>query len=251
MSRIPVALQMYTLRDAAAKDFPGTLREAARIGYEGIELAGTGGMTARDLKELLGDLGLRIAGSHVGLADLEGNLMAALDYNAELGNPYIVCPWLPEDRRGSASAYASLGALFNRVGEACQTRGMTFCYHNHAFEFDVFDGKPGLDILFESSDPKLVQAELDTYWVQFGGHDPVAYLRKLSGRAPLVHLKDMTGDASRTFAELGQGVMDWDAILPACAEAGAKWLIVEQDSCQRPPLESVRISFDYLRVRRT
>jgi len=249
MSRAPIALQMYTVRDDAARDFAGTLKAVSRIGYEGVELAGNGGLSAGALRTLLTDLNLRIAGSHVSLDQLENSLEAALDYHSELGCSHVVCPWLPESRRGSAQDYRRLGETLTRIGARVAERGMQLCYHNHAFELEQLEGKRALDILFETADPKLVQVELDTYWVEFGGASAVDYLRHFAGRVPLVHLKDMAGDGTRTFAELGQGIMDWSAVLAACREAGARWLIVEQDQCQRPPLESARISLEYLRSR--
>jgi sugar phosphate isomerase/epimerase len=247
MSKIPVALQMYTLRDVAANDFAGTFKKVADLGYAGVELAGTGGLSAAELKKLLDGLGLQIAGNHVGLQLLESDLNAALDYNAEIGNKNVVCPYLPEERRKSADDYKTLAALLNKVGATCKERGMQLCYHNHAFEFDKFEGQAGLDILFENTDPDLVKAELDTYWVKYGGEDPAAYIRKYSGRVPLVHLKDMTNDEKRTFAEVGEGTMDFNAIFEASEEAGVEWYIVEQDSCQRPSLESVEISLRNLK----
>lgn len=249
MGRIPVALQMYTLRDDAGKDFIGTLKRVAALGYAGVEFAGTYGMAAAELKKVTDDLGLQVVGSHVGLETLESDLSAALDYNAALGNRYIVCPYLSEDRRKSGDAYRRLGETFNKIGEACQARDMQFCYHNHAFEFETFDGQTGFDILFGATDPKLVQAELDVYWVAYGGADPLEIIRRFRGRAPLIHLKDMAKDEKRSFAEVGEGTLDFDAICAAAAEGGAVSFIVEQDVCARPPLESVEISLRNLKAK--
>ncbi|MCC6728510.1 MAG: sugar phosphate isomerase/epimerase [Chthonomonadales bacterium] len=249
MAAIPVALQLYTVRDETARDFVGTLRKVADLGYAGVELAGTGGLAAAELRRLLGDLGLQVAGSHVGMEQLAGGLPAALDYNAELGNPWVVCPYLPEDRRGDAAAWRAVGAWFDTVGAACRERDMQFCYHNHAFEFARHDGQLGLDLLFGSSSPDLVKSELDTYWVRHGGQDPAAYIRRYAGRVPLVHLKDMAAGEQRTFAEVGEGIMDFDAIFAASTESGVAWYIVEQDVCQRPSLESAAISLRNLRQR--
>lgn len=249
MAKIPVALQMYTVREDAGRDFVGTLRKVVALGYAGVEFAGTGGMTAPDLKRLLDDLGLQVAGSHVGLDTLEGALDAALEYNLTLGNRFVVCPWLPEDRRRDADDYRRLADVLNDIGRACRELGLQFCYHNHAFELQSFNGQTGLDILFEATDPDLVKAELDTYWVEYGGASAVEYLRRYAGRTPLVHLKDMADDPQRSFAEVGTGTMDFDAIFAASEAAGVEWYIVEQDTCQRPPLESVEISLKNLRAR--
>ncbi len=247
MAKLPVALQMYTIRDESQKDYVGALKKAAQLGYTAVELAGTGGRSAAELRNVLSDLGLEIAGSHVGLDQLENNLEAALEYNVTLGNRFVVCPYLPEERRKSADDYRRLGETLNQIGSQCQDAGLQLCYHNHAFEFQQFDGQTGLDILFAATFPDLVKAELDTYWVEYGGESAVSYIERYADRVPLVHLKDMTGDEKRTFAELGQGTMNWDAIIEAGQRATVEWYIVEQDTCQRPPLESIAMSLEYLR----
>ncbi len=247
MEKVSVGLQMYTLRDAAARDFVGTLTKVADLGYAGVELAGTGGLSASELKRVLDDLGLQVAGSHVGIEQLEGELAAALDYANAIGNSNIVCPYLGEERRKDADGYRRLADLFDRVGAACKARGIVFSYHNHAFEFEKFGDRTGLEILFDSTDPALVKSELDIYWVAYAGEDPVAFLRRLADRVRLVHLKDMSADSSRAFAEVGEGILDWPTICAASAEAGAQWLLVEQDVCKRPPIESVEISLRNLK----
>jgi sugar phosphate isomerase/epimerase len=247
MARIPVALQMYTVRDEAARDFRGTLEKVAEMGYEGVELAGTGGLSASDLKRALADLRLRVAGSHVPLSQLEGDVSEALDYYAALGAKHLACPWLPEDRR-SEEGYRRLAGTLNTAGAKARDRGIQLCYHNHDFEFQTYNGRTGFDLLFGATDPDLVKIELDVYWAQFAGHDPADLIRRYAGRIPLVHLKDMTGGDTPTFAEVGEGRMDFQAIFQACEETGGvAWYIVEQDKCGRPPLESARISLDNLR----
>jgi sugar phosphate isomerase/epimerase len=244
--QIPVALQLYTVRDEAAADFEGTVKQIADMGYAGVELAGTYDRSSAELKTILGGLGLRIAGAHVPLAQIESDVDSAIRFHQELGNRYIVCPWLPEDRRKSSDDYSRLAETLNRAGQACKEAGIQLCYHNHAFELERFNGKPALDIIFGETDPELLKAEIDTYWVEFGGASAVGYIRSLPGRVPLVHLKDMAGDGSRDFAELGQGIMEWDPIFRACEDSKTRWYIVEQDKCGRPPLESARISLEYL-----
>jgi len=238
---------MYTVREEAEKDFAGTLARVAEMGYAGVELAGTGGRTAADLKALLGDLRLGIAGAHVPLSQLEEEVDSALDFFSEVGAKYIACPWLPADRR-TEPGYRQLAETLNIAVAAARKRGIQLCYHNHDFEFIVYGGKTGFDILFGASDPDLVKIELDTYWAVFAGLDAVDLIRRYAGRIPLVHLKDMTGTESPTFAEVGEGRMDFDAILKACDDAGGvAWYVVEQDRCERPPLESARISLNNLR----
>lgn len=252
MVQLPVALQMYTLRDDAAKDFAGTIRRVAAMGYAGVELAGTGNLSARDLRALLEDNNLQIVGAHVPLGALEGDLGATTAYHQELGTPYVVCPFLPKERQ-TAEGYAQVAVLLNTVGARLRDAGLQLAYHNHAFEFEPLAGTPGnggtrgYDLLIDGTDPELVKIELDTFWVQRAGLDPAQTLRRYANRVPLIHLKDMTPGDQPTFAEVGEGIMDFGAIFAAAEVAGGKFYIVEQDVCERPPLESVRISLDNLR----
>jgi sugar phosphate isomerase/epimerase len=132
--------------------------------------------------------------------------------------------------------------IFNQIGENCHKRGMQFLYHNHNWEFTRFDGEYAYDTLLEATDPALVKMELDTYWVKRGGEEPAEYLRRLHDRCPLLHVKDVEPGEEQFFAEVGEGTLDWDAILREAEAAGTAWLVVEQDRCRRPPLESIAIS---------
>lgn len=245
MMKLPVTLQMYTVRDDAARDFVGTIEQVAKIGYAGVELAGYGGLTAGQVKRALDDNGLFAVASHVGLEQLENGPERAIEESVVLGAEYIVVPYLADSRRGSADAYRQLAMVMNRIGQQVKDAGLQLAYHNHAFEFEKFGGKQyGYDALMEATDPNLVQIELDTFWVQKAGEDPAAYMRRYRGRVPLIHLKDMTPEPESTFAEVGGGMMDFEAIFDAAEEAGGKYYIVEQDVCKNhPPLESIAISF--------
>jgi len=244
---IPIALQMFTLRDQAAADFRGTLKSVAEIGYQGGEMAGTGGLSAKELRELADDLGLVIAAAHEGIDSLESDLNAVVDFHKEVGSRYVVVPWMPEDRRQGAQGWTATARQMSEIGAKLHAQGLQLCYHNHSFEFEKFNGEYGLDILYSNADAKNLQAELDTYWVAHGGEDPIAYINKYERRAPLIHLKDMAKTPDRTFAEVGEGILDIAGIYAAAQKAGSQWMIVEQDSCQRPPLESVKISLDNLK----
>jgi sugar phosphate isomerase/epimerase len=239
MEKIPVALQMYTLRDLSAQDFLGTLKQAAAIGFAGVELAGTGNLSAKELKSVLDDLGLGIAGAHAGLLDMsDADLDATIDYHLELGNKYLVHPWATAD---SVAAWLAIAQKLNAVGARCRARGLQVCYHNHAHEFEQFDGTSALEIIYANSDPANVQAELDLYWVTKGGVDPVAAIEQYADRVPLLHCKDMGADGD--FAEVGEGTLPWEEIFAVAPDAGVQWYIVEQDVCKRPPLECVTTSF--------
>ncbi len=243
MSQIPVALQLYTLRDNTAKDFVGTLKQVAAIGYRAVELAGMGNLSAKELKSALDGLGLTVAGSHIPIDQFERDLPRVFDDNRTLGNRYLIVPWLHESRRKSAQDWLDFARILNDLGAKCQAAGFHLVYHNHNFEFQKFDGRTAFDVLFGSTDPNLVQSELDVYWAKEANQDPAALIRQYAGRMPFIHLKDMTKDTPPTFAEIGEGIIDFKPIFRASEASGVKWYVVEQDRCQRPPLESVAISW--------
>ena len=247
--KIPIGLQLYTVRDDAAKDFAGTIRKVAEIGYAAVELAGHGGLSVRELSGLLEDNHLQVAGSHVGLDALESDLPKVIEENLALGNTNIVVPHLAEERRRTADDWKTVAGIMNGLGATLQTAGMTLCYHNHDFEFKPLpDGQLGEDVLLANSDPSLVKIEADTFWIMKAGLDPVAFVKKHSGRVPLMHLKDRD-KADGSFAPVGTGDMPLDALVAAAGEIGTQYLIVEQDSAKGPALEAVAISYNNLKAK--
>ncbi len=239
---------MYTLRDDMAKDFVGTLRKVAEIGYPGVQLSGNfGGLSGPEIKKVLADLNLKIAATHVGLEALEQDIKKVIDFNLGMGNVRVAIGALPGNYRHDKEGYLAAAKILNKVGKELKENGIELGYHNHSFEFTKFDGQYAYDILFEATDPEFLKAEIDTYWVQHGGADPAEYIRKYAGRTTLLHLKDMAPGPERHFAEVGEGILDWDAIFAAASESACAWYLVEQDTCQRPPIESVRISFENLK----
>ncbi|HEU5088592.1 MAG TPA: sugar phosphate isomerase/epimerase [Roseiflexaceae bacterium] len=243
----PISIQMYTLRDDTAQDFAGTLREVAKLGFGAVELAGYGTMTVDQLKQELDSLGLQVSGAHTALNRLEGDLDAVISEMKTLGSPYVICPFLPPDRRPDAKGYATLAHLLDEIGAKCRAAGLQLAYHHHDFELQRFGDTTGLHILMNESNPDNLKAEIDVYWAAVAGFEPPALLRELGDRVRRVHLKDMTPAPESTFAEVGHGVLDIPAILQAADDIKADWLIVEQDRCARPALESVGMSLEYLR----
>jgi sugar phosphate isomerase/epimerase len=245
---IPLAVQLYTLRDQIAQDFVGTVKQVAQIGYAGVEMAGFGSLkTAVEAKRALDDVGLKIVGTHVGIEALEKDINRAFDEQHALNSPTIIIPWMPEERRADAAGWKRAAQSLSPIGAKCRERGLELCYHHHSFEFQKFNGKTGMDILLENAEPGLVKIELDVYWLKHGGEDPVKFIGRVGGRAPLVHLKDMAAGPERRFAPVGAGTLDFRSILTAMRESGARWAIVEQDQCyDTPPIEAVRTSFENL-----
>ncbi|MGI8690673.1 MAG: sugar phosphate isomerase/epimerase family protein [Thermomicrobiales bacterium] len=247
MTSVPVALQLYTVREEAARDFVGTLEQVADIGYAGVELAGYGPLSPTELRAKLDALGMAVAGSHIALARLENELPAVIAECHILGCPTVVCPVLPHERR-TEDGFRDLAVALNRIGATVQAEGLAFCYHNHAFEFEMMiGGVTAFAWLAAHTDPSLVQLELDAFWAQKAGHDPAALLARYAGRVPLVHLKDMTADAAQTFAPVGTGSVDFAPIFVAAERGGVHWYIVEQDKAEGSAIAAARTSFANLK----
>jgi len=241
---IPIALQLYSVRDEMQKDFIGTIKKVAGIGYKGVEFAGFGELSAGQLKKVLDGLGLTVVGSHTGIDLLSEKLDEVIEYNLALENKYIVCPY---SRFESKEDITRMSELFNKIGEKIRANGMEFLYHNHSHEFKKVDGEYCLDLLLKGIKPANLAAEIDSGWVFYAGVDPATYIKSYKGRCPLIHIKDFTSIDDTNYTEIGNGIIDVKAIAAAAIEAGSKWLIVEQDECSIPSLESVRISFENLK----
>jgi len=245
---MPIGLQLYTVRDQTSKDFAGTIRQVAKIGYRYVELAGFGNLkTPAEARKVLDDNGVKASGAHATIEAMESDLNKVMDEAAAMGHNNIICPWMPEPRRKDAADWKQTAADLSKIAKALKAKGYNFAYHNHSFEFQKFDNEYGLDILWQNADP-LVKSELDTYWVQHGGADPVAYMTKLGDRVLILHLKDMARGEDRKFAPVGTGILDFKAILGAAEKQGVLFGVVEQDNCyETPSLEAARISFENLK----
>ncbi len=242
MTNLPIAAQLYTVRDQMAKDVPGTLRAVAALGYDGVEFAGLYNTPVAELRALLDELGLRVCSSHVALKELEQDLDQAIANYQALGCSIIVVPWLDTSRR---SDYAQLGAQISQIAERVRAAGMRLAYHNHDFELREQDGTTGLARLRDTVAPELMGFELDCGWVHKAGQNPLALARGLAGRLPLLHIKDV--DANGDWIEVGQGQVGYGPLIDAAPALGVEWLIVELDTCPRPPLESLALSLAWLR----
>jgi sugar phosphate isomerase/epimerase len=240
-----IALQLYTLREDMSRDYVGTLKQVAELGYPAVQPYGYGGMAAGELRRVLDDLGLKVAGNHIGLDRLENNLDEEIEINQTLGNRDLVCPGLyPAARReGGADTYRRFGELFARIADRCQAAGMRFSYHNHDFEFAKIDGQRPLDILMGAAGK--THLEPDVYWIVVGGENPVSVIESHS--CPIIHLKDLDPKRDPSFAEVGAGVIDFQPIFAASEAGGAEWYVVEQDRCPGAAIDSARISLENLR----
>jgi len=243
-----VGLQLYTVRDLTKKDFAGTLKKVAEIGYDAVEFASFEGMKAPEVKQLLSELKLRTAGSHEAIERLQKNLDEVIEFNQAIDNHYVVCPYMPDtwQKKGSAG-YKEFAGLLETAGEKIKAAGLQLCYHNHNFEFKKEGEKYLLDFLFEACQADIVQAEVDAFWVKHAGIDPVEFLQKHAGRCKLIHMKDMTTDGKKNFAPVGTGLMDFKGIVQTARKTGVDWFIVEQDQTSQPVLEAISISLKNMR----
>jgi sugar phosphate isomerase/epimerase len=243
MKKFPLGIQLYTVREDCKKDFKGTLSTLAKLGYQGVEFAWNyGGMTPEQLAGFLKELDLKCCGLHAPLDPLLDAKSEWYAYAKAVHSPFITTSCagdVAKDWKGTIEKIKQAGAV-------AQTVGLTFTYHNHEQEFEIIEGQYALDMLYAATDPQTVKAELDTYWIKKGGADPAQYIRKCKGRAPQIHLKDMD-PADGSFTEVGAGIIALPAVFQAAEDAGARWMIYEQDVCKRPPLESVKITIENLR----
>ncbi len=244
MDTTSVALQLYTVRDESAKDFVGTLRKVAALGYKGVEFAGYGGLSAHEMRALLTEIGVRAVSTHVRLEALEQDLAQEIAYCQEIGCTFLVLPWLAPEQR-TTEAFRQLAPRLNAFGRQCQEASITFSYHNHDFEFVQHDGETLMDLLLAQTDPALVKLECDIYWAAYAGVNPSNFLRQHAGRVPLVHIKDMTPE--RTFAEVGDGTLNIAGIIEVARSSGTQEFIVENDAPGMPSLESARRSLENIR----
>jgi sugar phosphate isomerase/epimerase len=275
MKKLPIAVQLYSVREALEKDFFGTLQAVRDMGYTGVEFAGFYGNSAAAVKAFLDKIGLKAVSSHTPIDAFLKDTKSILDYHKELGCGFIAIPWLDEKSRPGTALWSQVVVQIRKIAQDCQAAGIQLLYHNHDFEFVKLDGRYALDLLYEAIPAPLLATEIDTCWVKVSGVDPAAYLRQYTGRSPVVHLKDFTmvGDAkgqdlyalidntgkdnktatvdrsSFDFRPLGRGMQNVPAILEAAGDAGTQWIIVEQDrSTERPPMEAIRISREYLKT---
>lgn len=240
-----IGLQLYTVREEAERDLQGTLRAVSRIGYDGVEFAGVPHEPATEVKAVLEETELAVAGIVVPMGQLRepSAFEAALAYNAAIGSPTILFPWLDEPYRESARAYAETAALLNGFGRTCREHGIRFLYHMHGYEFQRFGDRTGMKILMEETDPESVGLELDTYWVEHGGGNPLTVYRDYVDRCFSLHFKDMNNKEEKRDVEVGDGVIDVSGILQAARGQVADWYVVEQEQFDRPPMESAAISY--------
>jgi sugar phosphate isomerase/epimerase len=245
MKEPKIGLALYTVEDKlrTGADYPAILRQVKRMGYDGVEWHAIDDLIGiREYARILADEGLVCCSNHSSEQELRGRLDEVIANAKELGNPAIAFAYL-EMKHVSAEGIRELAPFLDATGERLREAGIQFMYHNHHMELNKSGGKTLLELLYSLTDRRNVWAELDTYWIQHGGGDPVDWCRRMKGRIRHLHCKDkaMRGDEC-VFAEVGEGNLDWPRIVKAALDAGVEWFIVEQDSSRRDTLESAEIS---------
>ena len=247
---LPIAVQVYSVREEAERDFAGTMKKLGEMGYDGVELAGLYGKSAEEIRDSIKAAGLTAISAHVSYDELAGDLEKTLQDYETIGCRYIVIPWLGEDRRFGAALYEETIKGIPVISEGCKKHGMTLLYHNHDFEFaKTPDGTYALDQLYAEVPADVLGAEPDTCWIKVGGPDPSEWLKKYSGRCPLVHVKDFRRKADGVdLLALGEGEQDFPTLVKTAKECGAQWLVIEQDDHPYgTPMGDMKKSLNYLK----
>lgn len=263
---LPVALQLYSVRDAMSADLEGTLRAVSEMGYDGVETAGLFDKTPEEFAALLKKYNLTPVSAHVPVSEFENDLESTCAAYAALGVMNVSLPYVEPVKLPTREGYPAFRALIIKTAAELKKYGITLSYHNHDFEFEKADGRNLLDILYEDLDESILQTQIDTCWANVGGENPSEYVLSYAGRCPTVHLKDFDGVKGENmyaligidddkpagefgFRPCGYGKQDIKSIISAAEKAGAKWLIVEQDnpSLDKTPLECAEMSIEYLK----
>lgn len=245
-----IGIQLYTLRDVIGTDPSGILKQLSSFGYKQLETYGYKdgmqfGLTIEDFGKQVKDLGMQVVSGHYGMDIVRGDWERAVADAKSLNQSYMVVPWLGEADRANIKQVCE---ELNKAGEVTRQYGIRMGYHNHDFEFKEVEGKLMIDTMLEEVDPALVSMELDLYWVVFAGYDPLQYFAKYPGRFEQWHVKDMHKDDPKRNTEVGDGSIDYKAIFAQAGQSGMKHFYVEQETYERPTIESAKICIDNLKT---
>jgi sugar phosphate isomerase/epimerase len=252
MAKPVVGAQLYTAREFT-KTIEGvaeTLAKVKKIGYTAVQISGFGPVDPKDVAKIVKDVGITVAATHVGWPRFLNELDVVVEEHRMWGCTHPAIGGLPGEYRSADGLRRFLDEL-GPVAEKLAAAGMDFSYHNHNHELVRIGEKTWLAELYAQADPRLLKAEIDTYWITAGGGDPAQWIEDCAGREPLVHFKDMrvTVDRQQQFAEIGEGNLNWKRIIAACEAGGVEYALIEQDNCyERDPFESLAISFRNLKA---
>jgi sugar phosphate isomerase/epimerase len=265
---LPIGLQLYSVRELLPKDYEGTLKQIAALGYQEVESAGYFDHTVPQVKAAMSAAGLHLVSAHYSHDNLAKDFDNILAFNHELGVNYLICsfPGIKDPSRLKDTSHRSVvnsftmddyrwnADQFNKFGEKVKAAGMKFGYHNHTMEFGKQDGVAPLDEMIRLTDPSLVTFELDCGWVVVGGANPVDYIRRYPTRISMLHVKDFKHtDKPASIvdppkaAQLGEGTLDYRPVFEAAKKANIKHYFVEQEGFDIPPLEALKIDEEYMK----
>jgi sugar phosphate isomerase/epimerase len=245
-----IALTLYTLRDHCqdVSSLKSTLRKVKEVGYPAIQISGVGVQDPKIIRDLVDEAGLVICATHESSKNLLEEPEGVVERLNILGCQHTAFPHPGPYPIDSVEACLQLASQLEHTGKILRAGGKQLSYHNHELEFVRYGNHSIMELILSNTDPKFLQAELDTFWIQKGGENPVEWCRKMKGRLPLLHLKDyvVTLESEILFGEVGTGSLNWDDIIREADVAGCEWFIVEQDKSTRDAFESIKLSFDFL-----
>lgn len=241
-----IGLELYTVRNEMQVNVEDTLDRVAAIGYRDVEFAGYFGREPAALRAKLDTLRLEAVASHVSLKDVETNWDSTASAAKTLGHKWLIVASLERGAFASVASLKAVAARLNEIGRRAAGAGLRFGYHNHSGEFTLVEGAVPFDVLLSETNSKLVDFEMDVYWITKGGADPLAYFAKYPGRFHLIHAKDSSGPPALEMRDVGAGTIDWKRVFAARAQAGIERVFVEHDN-PKDAWASVRASYKYLR----
>lgn len=248
--RCKIAMILYTIRDSlkTPDEVARSLERVKKTGYDFVEVTSLDDLEASAIAKMLKNTGLQAISAHSGWEALAGDPQKVIDRYKEIGCNHVVCSYMPNEFHNE-EGFHKFAKLLSGMGVHFVEAGMTFAYHNHNFEFTHYHRQSGQAILVTETDPQYVQFEIDAYWVQHGGGDPAEWIGIVANRVPTVHMKDFViYQDNPMFAEVGEGNMNWPAIIQACRKSGVQYCVVEQDRCLRDPFESIAISYKNMKA---
>ena len=247
-----VACQLYTLRDhlKTPADIATSLKKVAAIGYQSVQASGLGPIAEDELLTILKGEGLTLCATHEDSNTIRNDPQWVVDHLAKLECKYTAYPYPAGIDFADTAQVDALAKDLDKAGKLLHDAGQVLTYHNHAIELLRLGDTTLLQYIYDQTDAKYLQGEIDTYWIQYGGGDPVAWCESLKGRLPLLHMKDykFTTENKPTYCEIGSGNLNWKKIIAAAEASGCEWFIVEQDTCPGDPFDSVKQSFDYIKA---
>lgn len=249
MKNLNLSAQLYTLRDftKTKDDFKKTLLKIKEIGYQSFQYSGVGFNDPAYVAKCLRETEMILSATHTNPGRLLDDLSAVIDEHKSWNCEYVGIGMMPESYRTSEKGIIDFARQFSEVGQKLKENGLTLVYHNHHFEFMKYNGRLIMDILLEESDQRYFDFEIDTYWVQAGGANPVDWIYKVNNRMQYIHFKDMgINNSTQVFKPVGEGNLDWPSILKACRETDVRWCAVEQDTCEGSPFDALKASYDNL-----